>query len=86
MFRKLLGQVGPSPFGKVSNEMSAVEARRDAREVELRDGRDVARQHVKEKYAAKRETLDVETELRAKELEDDPEALADLLERVGGEP
>jgi hypothetical protein len=63
-------------------ELGAIEAKREARDVRLQLGAEQAKQHVLDKYAEKRKSLDEKTEARVKELEDDPEALAKALERL----
>jgi len=63
-------------------ELGAIEAKREARDVRLQLGAEHAKQHVLDKYAEKRKSLDAKTEARVKELEDDPEALAKALERL----
>lgn len=67
---------------KITKELKAIDAKREARAIQLQLGAEQAKQHVTEKYAAKREALDAKAEAKAKELEDDPVALAKFLARV----
>lgn len=71
-----------SAVQKITKELGAIEAKREARNVQLQLGAEQAKQHVKEKYAEKRKVLDTKEEAKAQELEDDPVALAKFLERL----
>ena len=71
-----------SALRKIATELNAIGAKREVREVQLQLGAEQAKQHVKEKYAAKREALDAKAEAKAKELEHDPLALAKYLVRA----
>jgi Sec-independent protein translocase protein TatA len=73
---------GMSALQKIANELGAIDAKREAREVKLQLGAEQAKQHVTEKYAERRKQLDDQAEAKAKELEDDPVALAQYLERL----
>ena len=66
----------------LQTELSAIASQREARDVRLQLGAEQAKQHVLDKYAEKRKSLDAKSEARVKELEDDPEKLAKLLERL----
>lgn len=70
------------PLEGLTKELKAIEAKREARDIQLQLGAEQAKQHVAEKYAEKRKTLDDEAEAKAKELEHDPVALALYLERL----
>ena len=71
-----------SAVQKITQELKGIEAKRETREIQLQLGAEQAKQHVAEKYAARRETLDAKHEARAKELEDDPVALSRYLARL----
>jgi len=71
-----------SAIQKIQKELSAIEAKREARDLKLQLGEEQARQHVLDKYAEQRKNLDAKSEARMKELEKDPERLAKVLERL----
>jgi delta 1-pyrroline-5-carboxylate dehydrogenase len=76
------GKSGAGLIQKVQTELSAIAAQREARDLKLQLGAEQAKQHVLDKYAEKRKQLDEKAEARVKELEDDPEQLAKVLERL----
>jgi len=67
---------------QVTNELAAIGAKREARDLKIQLGHEQAKQHVLDKYQDKRKNLDAKEEARMKELEDDPEKLALALERL----
>ena len=71
-----------SAIQKIEKELSAIEAKREARDLRMQLGAEQARQHVLDKYAEQRKNLDAKSEARVKELEDNPEQLAKALERL----
>ncbi len=75
---------GPSlpPIKQILDEVSAIGAQREAREIELQMGAEQAKQHVRDKYNEKLKRLDAEAKLKVKELEDDPAALAKYLDAL----
>lgn len=73
---------GTRNFQKTMTELGAIRSRRETRAVALKDGNEAAKKHVREKYAAKMETLDAQAETKVKELEDDPVALGEYLDRL----
>lgn len=70
---------------RVHTEISAIDAKRETREVRRQSGVEEAKRHVREKYRVKLETLEANSDTRVKELEDNPEELAKLLDRMGAE-
>ena len=85
--RRLVGAVFGSGFGeKLSLELGVTEAKRETREVQLKDGHYAAVRHVREKYKAELADLDERESARAKELEADPVKLAKAMARVGRSP
>lgn len=72
------------PVQKILDEVSAIGAKRETREVQLTHGAEAAKKHVNEKYAETRRRLDAEASAKVQELEDDPVALAAYLDRVSG--
>lgn len=72
------------PVQKILGEVKAIGAAREAREIQIKGGAEEAKRHVREKYAERRLRLDAEAEAKAKELENDPVALARYLDRVSG--
>ncbi len=70
------------PFQKILDEVAAIESGREAREVQLQQGAEVARTHVHEKYAETLKRLDAEAKAKVQELEHDPAALANCLDRL----
>ena len=70
------------PFQTLQTELAAIKAQRETREMKLELGAEQARQHVLDKYANKRESLDADAKARIAELENDPEKLAKTLERL----
>lgn len=69
-------------FQTLETELAAIKAKREVRELKLQLGAEQAKQHVLDKYAAQRESLDREAEDRITKLENDPEQLAKVLERL----
>jgi hypothetical protein len=67
---------------RIKTEFSAIDARRETRDIRIQLGAEQAKQHVIDKYAEKRKNLDEKSEARVKALENDPEALAAALERL----
>lgn len=78
--QRVFGRSFPEHFDL---EMDAVSARREARAIQLKQGRDEALHHIKTKYAIQLAVLDEYERNRARELEADPEKLAELLARYG---
>lgn len=75
----------PDPKGAlraVQDELDIIRAGSAAREMQLQLGTTQTLEHVKDKYAAKTVALDATQQLKVKELEDDPVALAKYLERI----
>lgn len=70
------------PIGTITRELDAINAKRDARNMQAELGAAAATAKVKAKYAEKWKTLDAEAKAKVEELEDDPVALAVFLERV----
>lgn len=66
----------------VQGELDIIRAGSKAREMQLQLGTEQTLEHVKDKYAAKTVALDATQQLKVKELEDDPVALAKYLERI----
>jgi hypothetical protein len=71
-----------SAIQKIDTELSAIRAQRDARAISLELGAEQAKQHVLDKYAEQRKSLDEQMAARVKSLEQDPEQLAKCLERL----
>jgi len=76
------GQV--PPMQKIVDEVHAIGEARKTREIQLTAGAEEAKKHVNEKYAETKKRLDAEGNLKVKELENDPVALAKYLDRVAG--
>lgn len=66
----------------LNKELASIDAKRETRAIQLQLGAEQAKQHVTDKYKAKRETLDAEAEAKAQELEHDPVKLSMFLERI----
>ena len=66
----------------VQDELGIIRAGAEARDMQTQLGTEQTLEHVKDKYAAKTVALDATQQLKVKELEDDPVALARYLERV----
>jgi len=66
----------------VQDEVDIIRAGSAAREMQLQLGTEQTLGYVKDKYAAKTVALDATQQLKVKELEDDPVALAKYLERI----
>ncbi len=73
---------GTTPLSQTKAELEAIDAKREARSVRLELGAEAAKKHVRDKYQAALEELTVKQAEQAKGLEDDPERLAQLLERA----
>lgn len=67
---------------RIGTELAAIRAQREARDLKIQLGAEQAKQHVLDKYAEKRKSLDAATAARVQELEDNPEKLAKTLERL----
>lgn len=66
----------------LGNELKAIKAKREVRDLRIQLGAEQAKQHVRDKYAERRKQLSREAEARVKSLEDNPEELAKVLERL----
>jgi urease accessory protein UreF len=80
-----LSKDGYNPMDRVRLELSAIEAKRETREIQLQQGHDEAVRHVREKYKTKYEALDAKEAARVAELEKDPEKLAKAMAKIGSE-
>lgn len=67
---------------RLSSELEAIETKREVREIQLQLGTEQAKQHTREKYAAKWKTLDANARAQALELEHDPVKLSLFLGRI----
>lgn len=63
-------------------ELAAIDAKREARDIRLGLGMEQAKQHVLDKYAQRRKSLDAKAEERVRRLENSPEHFAQALERL----
>jgi len=79
-FRKWRG--GRGPIDLVVEELAVIKSGTDARNLQIELGTEQAVKQIKDKYQAKLQALDAEQKTKTKELEDDPVALARLLERI----
>jgi len=70
------------PMKWIERELRAIDSARETRAIQIELGAEQATQHVKDKYKAKRETLDAKDEAKVAKLENDPVALAKFLEKV----
>lgn len=70
------------PFQPLQEELAAIRAKREARDLQIQLGADEARRLILAKYEEKRKDLDERAQARVKNLEDDPEKLAEVLERL----
>jgi len=66
----------------VQDELGIIQAGSATREMQLQLGTEQTLGHIKDKYAAKTMALDAVQQLKVKELENDPVALAKYLERI----
>lgn len=71
-----------APLDRIKKEFEAIDSARETRAIAIELGAEQASQHVKDKYKAKRETLDAKDTAKATALENDPVALAKFLEKV----
>ena len=71
------------PLDKIYKEVSAIKAQRLTRETVIIQGTVEAKHQLRGKYAETIRRLDAEQNLKVKELEDDPVALAKFLDRLG---
>ncbi len=72
-----------TPVAQTKVELAAIEAGRLAREIQEREGLDAAKGHLAAEHADALANLDKKQQAKAKELRDDPQALAKYLVRVG---
>jgi hypothetical protein len=72
-----------NPFVQTRRELDAIDAGRRARELEARLGAEKAREMVEKEHAVALKSLDAEKAAKAKELRNDPVALAKFLVRAG---
>lgn len=72
-----------TPLAQTKAELDAIEAGRRAREMEARLGTERAKAKLLEEYNEQVEALDERQAAKAKELADDPQALAKFLVRAG---
>ena len=79
-FRKWRG--GKNPIDLVTEELKVIRAGTDARNLQIQVGTEQAVKQVKETYQAKWKALEAEQKAKVKDLENDPVALARLLERL----
>jgi len=83
LFFILKGRKAPEEIVKrIKKELDAIKAGTDAHEVLINEGAEAATKHVKEKYQAKQEALDEKQKAKVAKLENDPEALANYLDRL----
>lgn len=73
---------GEDPFQGVKDELAAVQAATEARNMATELGTAQALEHVKDKYQAKLAALESGQKAKAAELEADPAALAKYLEKL----
>jgi hypothetical protein len=66
----------------LGSELAAIKAKREVRDLRIQLGEERAKQYVLIKYAEKRKNLTKEAKTRIKSLEDKPEELAKVLERL----
>lgn len=71
-----------NPLVRIQNEIDAIRAGAYARETQQRYGLEEAKERIREKFRAELAKLDEKQTTQAKELEDDPVALARFLVRV----
>jgi len=71
-----------NPLARIQNEIDAIEAGAYAREMKKRYGLEKAKKKVREKFRTEIVLLDEKQMKQAKELENDPVALARFLVRV----
>lgn len=72
-----------TPIAQTKAELQAIEAGRLAREIQEREGLDAAKRHLAAEHADELNALDEKQQAKAKELRDDPQALAKFLVRAG---
>ena len=72
-----------TPLTQTKAELEAIEAGRLAREIQEREGLAAAKQHLAAEHADELNALDEKQRAKAKELRDDPGALAKFLVRAG---
>jgi len=72
-----------TPLAQTRAELDAIEAGRRARELETRLGTERAKAKLLDEYHEQVEALDERQAAKAKELGDDPQALAKFLVRAG---
>lgn len=70
-------------FERVSAELEVIEAKQEARDLELTLGHEAAVTEIRRKFTEKRVRLDQQQADKAKELEHDPQQLAKYLSRIG---
>ena len=70
------------PFQGVKDELRAIQAGTDARNMAIQLGTEQATEHVRDKYQARIAALDAQQQAQVAELEDDPVELAKYLERL----
>jgi uncharacterized membrane protein len=73
-----------TPVEQTRRELQAIEAGRRARELEERLGLEEAKKHLAQEYTEELNALDEKQKTKAKELINDPGALAKYLVRMGG--
>lgn len=74
---------GRSFQDKLTLELDAIGARREVREIQQKQSHDQAVRFVKEKYALRLAMLEADERKRARELEDNPQKLAEMMTRLG---
>ena len=79
-FRKWRG--GKNPLVLLAEELKIIQSGADARNLQIQVGTEQAVKQIKEKYQAKFQALGATQKAQVLELENDPIALARLLERV----
>lgn len=77
---------GKTPANTLETELAAIKAKQETRKVQLAHGAEKAKRLVMFKYAQKRQSLDAKQRARVKSLENNPEELAALLERLTRRP
>lgn len=73
---------GKTPASTLKTELAAIKAKQETRKVRLEHGAEQAKRLVNFKYARTRKNLDLKQRARVKSLEDNPEELAKVLERL----
>ena len=73
---------GESQVISVAQELKAIRAKREVRELQIQMGAAAAKKHVEVRYRDRIESLDYEAQAKVDQLSEDPEKLAQMLERL----